>query len=610
MVRGVFGIIRLDGGPLAGMGRRNIPGAGWGASVSLADQAGWLGIAGPDHLSGTSVPSPARLEAPSFSIAAYGRIDDRDGLVAALGLPGRHARESTTRDLLAASYRKWGAALPAHVLGDWQCAIWDPVARRLVLAAGPGDATNLVYAASGDGIAFAPSLPALTALTGRTFTVDEWYVAQILTSFPPRPDQTSRLGVSRLPQGHTLVADAAGQRVTSHEFHIPPELRLADPRDYVSGLHEVLTQAVADRLVSDARVGTMLSGGLDSATVAWFLAPMITDRGKTLAAFTHGPAFVDWHVGSTRFGDERALSAVTSAGLGIRDHHLLDARDVSPLTVVRRVLAVLGAPAHAANNLPWVTDLQATARAHGIVTLFTGSAGNYSISWQGPAPRPRGTAAVRARVSRLLRPGRDWWLRRGEPWRPYSAIRADAARRLALGDRMAEAGHDPLFRFAGVESRAFRLRQLRHSCEVRAILGNAHDIVVVDPTADPRVVKYCLSVPDAEYCGPNGERRWLVRRLMAGRLPAAVLGNQRRGRQAADLVPRLRADAEAMQQALTECAASEAACALVDVPRLRETWRQVERRSTPETHRLASSVLLRGLMAGLFLAQAQRSGTG
>lgn len=55
----------------------------------------------------------------------------------------------------------------------------------------------------------------------------------------------------------------------------------------------------------------------------------------------------------------------------------------------------------------------------------------------------------------------------------------------------------------------------------------------LDPTADRRVVEYCLSVPVEYYC-EKGVPRSLIRNAMIGRLPEQVRTERRRGLQAAD----------------------------------------------------------------------------
>jgi asparagine synthase (glutamine-hydrolysing) len=56
----------------------------------------------------------------------------------------------------------------------------------------------------------------------------------------------------------------------------------------------------------------------------------------------------------------------------------------------------------------------------------------------------------------------------------------------------------------------------------------------LDPTADRRVIEFCLSVPVEYYC-ENGVPRSLIRNAMAGRLPEQVRTERRRGLQSADI---------------------------------------------------------------------------
>ena len=106
-----------------------------------------------------------------------------------------------------------------------------------------------------------------------------------------------------------------------------------------------------------------------------------------------------------------------------------------------------------------------------------------------------------------------------------------------------------------------------------------------------RVVELTLSVPDRVFIDPRtGTDRWLIREAMRGRLPDEVRCNQARGCQAADLVPRLRACADEVEQALSEVAAGPAA-AYVDVANMRAVWNMVQTEDTPLAFIRAITVL-------------------
>ena len=96
--------------------------------------------------------------------------------------------------------------------------------------------------------------------------------------------------------------------------------------------------------------------------------------------------------------------------------------------------------------------------------------------------------------------------------------------------------------------------------------------------------------------------RWLIRAAMKDRLPDEVRLNRKRGRQAGDLVPRLRVCASEVETALNELAQGPAVD-YVDVPHMREIWRTIQTQDTPEAFRTSVTVLTRGIMAGLFVNQ-------
>jgi asparagine synthase (glutamine-hydrolysing) len=143
---------------------------------------------------------------------------------------------------------------------------------------------------------------------------------------------------------------------------------------------------------------------------------------------------------------------------------------------------------------------------------------------------------------------------------------------------------------------------LRASRGEFAETGLASGVTVCDPTADLRLVRFCLALPDAQFAGPRGEGRWLVRRLMMDALPPEVLWSRRRGRQASDLALRYTATAGEVEAALAICESSSCAAEIVDLRYLRETWRAIRGRADAASQQRAVAILSRGLMAGLFLA--------
>jgi asparagine synthase (glutamine-hydrolysing) len=395
-----------------------------------------------------------------------------------------------------------------------------------------------------------------------------------------------------------------------------PELRLRNRSEYVEAFRDVFDRAVRDRVPGEGSVGSMLSGGLDSGSVTVTAARCVAERGHRLTAFTSTPVFEGADSDPKgRFGNELPLARASADAAGNVDLSAIDSAGLSPVGGIRKTLEVAFDPQHAAANLFWMLEINRAAAAGGCKVLLTGQLGNAGISWPGdPFSHSMGLRIRRMGWRRWLRNSGRRLILNGAVLRiaekhfrqkalAQTAIRPEFARRLRLIDRWAEenareaAPHAPR-----TARRRIILNGLASVNALFAEMGVAEGLVIRDPTGDPQLVAFCLSVPDRIFMDPEtGLDRWLIREAMKGLLPDEVRLNRQRGFQAADLLQRLRAAPAEMEQAISEIERGRAADYL-DVPGLRKVWervRLVPEGDVHETRFLASVVLMRGVMAGL-----------
>jgi asparagine synthase (glutamine-hydrolysing) len=132
--------------------------------------------------------------------------------------------------------------------------------------------------------------------------------------------------------------------------------------------------------------------------------------------------------------------------------------------------------------------------------------------------------------------------------------------------------------------------------------GAAYRLDVRDPTMDKRLMEYCLAIPDTQYRS-EGINRWLIRRAMAGLLPDMVRLNTRRGLQSADLGFRVLAalpEAQALLTRLEECALARE---VLNLDKMKNVLTALQREVNGESTQNCASILMRGLMAGMFLTR-------
>jgi asparagine synthase (glutamine-hydrolysing) len=128
-----------------------------------------------------------------------------------------------------------------------------------------------------------------------------------------------------------------------------------------------------------------------------------------------------------------------------------------------------------------------------------------------------------------------------------------------------------------------------------------------DPTADPRLIDFCLSLP-LDMLMKDGTRRPLARAALADRVAPEVLAERRKGYQSADWHEGLTSDVAGVARLIEAMAADETASRLIDADRLRALVRAwpVSGWDDPRIMGAYRIGLLKGLTAGHFILAAGR----
>lgn len=651
----IFGLVRLDGGRLDGrvLEAMRAAVAGYGgdgggiwaeARVGLGQQ---LKAVTPEDL---SEDQPVVSRDGLRVLVNDGRVDNRPELSAELGLAA--ARPVPDSAFILAAYERWGEDCARHLVGSFSFAVWDAGPRRLLVARSPFGAKPVFFHRAAGFLAFAPRARALFAVPGVPRRLCWESVADCLVLVPLPPEASLYGDIRSLEPGHMLTVDVGGRCRVRPFWRPEPErtLRLGCDQEYVEAFTERFDRAVADQLRSLSAVGVMLSGGLDSTSVAATAAPLLAGRGERLAAFTGAPREGFRMPGAPdRLVDEGALAGTVAARYGNIDLSVIRADGQLFLDGLDRFFDAAELPFEAAANRVWYEAILADAQHRGIRVLLTGKCGNWTVSWRGtglvrslvgtgrwvaawretralnPGSRPAVAAALlrtglkaplpwqaRVTIARLRNPD-DPLLAAGEWWAPVSPINPEFAKAIHVAERSRARACDHWLRRGSdtPAARRFRLMDLQRDTGINSGYSALFGVDIRDPTADPRVAEFCLSLPEDQYCR-SGVSRWLIRRAMADRLPAEILTSRRHGIQAADWFERLAGARARVCDELAVLERNETARAVLDLPRMR---RLADRMDQPpagqEQHTFDYSLVLqRGLMVGRFLRWFEDGGGG
>jgi asparagine synthase (glutamine-hydrolysing) len=567
-------------------------------------------------------------------ITADLRLDNRDEVLARLGVASQDGMAWPDSRVLLAAWEKFGDEVWATLRGPFAAAIWDARRGTLTLARDHLGLNVVMYHKTDQTFAFATMPKGLFALPDVPRELNEEKMADFLVLNHADHKTTFYRTIFRVRPAHLMTVTGNGA-LTERRYWSPADIRpvrLGSDQAYAEGLRACLDRTVRRQMRSAHPIGCFLSGGLDSSSVAALAARALAEQGQRLAAFTQVPreGFAG-PVPHGRYGDETPYVEAIRAALGNIDVTYVRNNELDDFADLERLFLVLEAPVRNPSNLGWVLAIPRLAREQGRRVLLGGLWGNYTISWPGwsqtvdhllqgrlvtafrqwrmyyrNSPDSRAVAFRKLFIEPLAPDKLAWWAYRrrhkeGEPWSTHSPIRPQYAAAMGIEARARAAGHDLLYRMRRGE-RAASLTLADLFGDWNAAEQALHGVQTRDPTADIDVIAYCFGVPPEQYLA-EGVDRSLVRRAMWGLLPEIVLTNRLLGWQAADWFEKLDLRRDKCLTEIAEIASSPLVRKAIDLERIERAIRNWpeggwHRRSVIEEYQLA---LTRGLGGGRFL---------
>ncbi|NEW07131.1 asparagine synthetase B [Paenibacillus sp. SYP-B3998] len=506
-------------------------------------------------------------------ITADAIIDNRAELFERLQVEHGRRRNMKDSELILLAYRKWAEDAPNYLIGDFAFIIWDEIKRQLFGARDVSGNRTLYYYNHHQQFAFCTVICPLLTLPGVQKELHEQWLAEFL-SIPDMYESvniysTPYKRIDQLPPAHAIIVREG--RVSLSRYAVLSEvepLRLKSNEEYVEAFREVFQEAVDARLRTHRQIGAALSGGLDSGAVVSFAARTLRPRGESIHAYSYIPVsdFVDW-TSKRLIADERPFIQSTAQYVGNIKENYMDFQGKSPFSEVDDWLTFLEMPYKYFENSFWIKGLYEQAQTDDVGVLLTGARGNFTISW-GPTLEYYTLLLRKLKWIHFSRELDQYTkLTGGRKFRYLKVIGKNAFPFLAKSSRtqdvtgisdlinpqfaektnVSEQLSNSVLNLRATKADAIEVRKEKFTNlsiankngAMASKLSLQYGLVERDPTSDPRVVRFCLSVPIEQYI-QNGQDRSLIRRATHQYLPDKVRLNQRvRGVQPADWIHRM-----------------------------------------------------------------------
>jgi asparagine synthase (glutamine-hydrolysing) len=317
----------------------------------------------------------------------------------------------------------------------------------------------------------------------------------------------------------------------------------------------------------------MLSGGLDSGSVACIAAKQLDAKNKRLKAFSSVPIaeYKDYLPKDLIADESEYVKSIVDMYNNI-DLTYCRSENKNSVTDIDFFINILEQPHKLIENLFWYNQIVKSASESDCKVLLNGQGGNMTIS-SGYFMANILTMLKKAKIIKVIKEINGYSklynapkkyitnavIRAAIPYNFKKLVRKKTYKNIDvfemtpvnknliakwdLKKRLKEKGfyNYPIKQTDSNQMKKYIVDPIALSqiALIETKLSLAHGIVIRDPTNDKRVIEFCISLPDEQYVR-YGKERFLIRRAMKNILPDKIrLNYEKRGRQSADWVQRL-----------------------------------------------------------------------
>lgn len=233
---------------------------------------------------------PMRYADGKYVITYNGEVYNYVEIRNELEMLGYVFQSHSDTEIILAAYQQWGEECVSRFNGMWAFAIHD-VERNIIFCSRDRFGVKPFYYTDSDtGFSFGSEIKQLLGFLPERRANREVLLNFLVTGLTDRISDTFFAGVHQLPGGHNLNYDLGSNKYSITRYYqikLDPNAEVASLEEAEAAFSKAFVDGIALRLRSDVKVGTCLSGGLDSSSIATLAAQMYGEKtGEQFSAIT------------------------------------------------------------------------------------------------------------------------------------------------------------------------------------------------------------------------------------------------------------------------------------------------------------------------------------
>lgn len=538
-----------------------------------------------------------------FTVDVY--LDNREELLQRLG---GYQEGHSDAFLMFELYKRYGTSMLDFVLGSFSFAAYHKNDNYVLLACDVVGSRCLYYSMREQQIRYSTLIGAILDTDREKREINErWmidFLAQDSLAMTTECMETPYQGIEKVQPGEYIKFSLS--KIERVFYWNPVEQIKIDKNKKDEDIKEefqyTLKQAVQSGLRSEKETGILLSGGLDSTSVACFAAPLCKENHAVLQTYTSIPRS-DYVTQRNAYfiTNEREQVEETCAYIGNMNPHFLSLEKDNPWDMSDEILKVLEIPYKALQNCCFDLRVLQEASQNGCNVMLIGQYGNVTISYgdfeiyflsllrhghilrlnkqikQLKIKRGASRKKVYKQVFRVALPKR----KRKDDCHLFDEVyvKPEYLMKYSVQQRFHELGLDGARPTTQKVARKYIYARtaLSQVGEIETKFSLATGVLMKDPTRDKRVISLCLTLPYEQLVKDGVDRR-LVREYLKDRIPPHIQRETilHKGLQSADVMHRIKSQWSRIHREI-ESILKEKSIPYIDYERMSESMKQIEK---------------------------------
>lgn len=334
------------------------------------------------HNTPESINTPLICQNERYVLAATCRLDNREELATKLSL--NDPIKASDHEYLLAAYSQFQETCVEHLLGDFSFVIWDKQEEKLFMAKDHLGVKPLFYYKDDNILLFSTSITGIKTVFSEPLAINQLYITYILKNYIPPVELTFFELIYRLKPAHYYCLNRRTETSIEKNYWKLSPIAISEfetDEERLKELRKIFFQAVSCRTRTYKKVGSQLSGGLDSSAITVLVSQMIPKENLHTYSFVLNEktrAYSELGIDE----QETQNAIIRFADLISKNHHPIEDfhfKDV--FEEMRHSNLIMGGYDH--SDCIWQATLFKEAQKSNVGFIFSGFPGDECISNSG-----------------------------------------------------------------------------------------------------------------------------------------------------------------------------------------------------------------------------------